>query len=60
MDVTITATLADGYEWGTLGGASQRVDTTTATLELTLPAAGCDEVTPVAPSLLRRSAPAGS
>ena len=51
VEVRVTATLADGYEWGTIGGDWQRVDATTATLELTLPAAGCDEVTPVAPSL---------
>ena len=49
--VTVTATLADGYGWGTLGtgwlsGASEASKTYT----VILPAASCAVVTPVGPS----------
>ena len=50
VTVTVTAVLADGYEWGQLGGW-RRVDATTATLTLELLGASCEDVTPAAPKL---------
>ena len=49
--VTVTATLSDGLKWGTIAAAVDEVDTTTATFTVTLTAASCDEVTPVAPTV---------
>ena len=50
VSVTVTAVLADGFEWGQLGGWV-RVDATTATLTLELVGASCEDVTPAAPEL---------
>ena len=49
--VTVTATLADGLKWGTMPAAWTQVDPATATFTVTLAAASCDEVTPVAPTV---------
>ena len=50
VSVVVTAVLADGFEWGQLGGWV-RVDATTATLTLELVGASCEDVTPAAPEL---------
>jgi hypothetical protein len=47
--VVVTATLADGYEWGTLTGDWQEINSTTATLEFDLDAVECEQVVPLAP-----------
>lgn len=49
--VTVTATLADGYEWGTMPEGWTRVDTTTATFTVDLADIDCTPVIPVAPSI---------
>ena len=49
--VTITATLSDGFEWGTLPAGWDEVDLVTATYAVTLTATSCAEVTPVLPTV---------
>ncbi len=49
--VTVTALLADGYEWGQLATDWFEVDPQHATYAVTLAAASCDEVTPAAPAV---------
>ena len=49
--VTVTATLSDGLEWGHDAGDVDLVNPTTATYDVTLNAASCDAVTPVAPTV---------
>ena len=51
VDVTVTATLADGFRWGTVTAPWTRVNDTTARWTVTLTAATCAEVTPVAPTV---------
>ncbi len=45
VDVTVTATLDDGYAWGTIASPWRRVDDVTAVWEQTLPGASCEDVT---------------
>jgi hypothetical protein len=49
--VVVTATLADGYEWGTLTGNWQRINDSTATLEFDLDLVECEQVVPLAPTV---------
>ena len=49
--VTVTATLADGLKWGTMPPAWTYVDNDDGDVRVTLNAASCDEVTPVAPTV---------
>jgi large repetitive protein len=57
--VTVTATLADGFEWDQLPPGWTRVDATTATVSVQLVGASCDEVTPAAPALIQAVCVAG-
>ena len=57
--VTVTATVTDGFGWGTISPPWQRVDAATATWTTTLAAASCAEVTPVAPSVVQAVCVAG-
>ena len=52
--VTVTATLADGFAWtDPLPAGWTEVTPTTATFQITLTAATCDDVVPVAPALVQ-------
>ncbi len=51
VSLTVTAVLADGFEWGSLGDDWVEVDDTTAELTLELSGASCDAVTPAAPTV---------
>ncbi len=50
VDVTVTATLDDGFAWGTIASPWRRVDDVTAVWEQTLPGASCEDVTPADPT----------
>ncbi len=52
VEVTVTATVHDGFGWGTIVAPWVRVDADTAEWTATLALASCDEVTPVAPSVV--------
>ena len=49
--VTVTATLADGYAWGTLWRRGREVERRRRRTRSTLHGTTCDEVTPVAPTV---------
>ncbi len=49
--VTITATLADGFEWGVIPTGWTETSNSTATFTVTLAAASCAQVSPVAPTV---------
>ena len=49
--MTVTATLSNGLEWGTMPPAVDVCRPTTATFTVTLNAASCTAVTPVAPTV---------
>ena len=49
--VTVTATLEDGFGWGTVDEPWMRVDDVTATLTVTLVGTSCDERVPAAPTV---------
>ncbi len=49
--MTVTATLSDGFEWGTLPDGWDEVDLVTATYTVTLTGTSCAEVTPVLPTV---------
>jgi hypothetical protein len=51
VEVTVTATLTDGFRWGTVTDPWTRVDDVTATMTVTLSAASCDQIAPVAPTV---------
>ena len=57
--VTVTATLADGFEWGPLPDGWVEVDPVTATYPVTLVGTTCDEVTPVLPTVTQAVCAAG-
>ena len=57
--MTVTATVTDGFGWGTISPPWQRVDAATATWTTTLAAASCAEMTPVAPSVVQAVCVAG-
>ena len=50
-NVTVTATLAVGFNWGPMPTGWTQVNKTTARFQVALTAARCDEVTPAAPSV---------
>ncbi len=52
VEVTVTATVTDGFGWGTIVAPWVRVDADTAEWTATLALASCDAVTPVAPSVV--------
>ena len=52
MTVTVTATVTDGFGWGTIVAPWQRVDADTATWTVTLKTSSCARVTPVAPTVV--------
>ena len=56
--VTVTAVVLAGHEWGQLNDWT-RVDALTATLTVTLKAASCVEVTPVAPTVTQAACVGG-
>ena len=60
VEVTITATLTDGFEWGTIATPWERVDDTTATLTVTLAPASCAEAAPVEPTITQAVCASGA
>ena len=58
--VTVTATLSDGFEWGTLPDGWDEVDLVTATYTVTLTGTSCAEVTPVLPTVTQAVCRSGS
>ena len=59
VEVTVTATLEDGFGWGTIDEPWKRVDDDTATFTVTLLGASCDEVVPVAPTVTQAKCAGG-
>ncbi|WP_125777900.1 InlB B-repeat-containing protein [Antribacter gilvus] len=57
--VTVTATLADGFAWGTMPTGWTEVSLTVATFEVTFDEVECAEVMPVAPTVTQAVCVAG-
>ncbi len=57
--VTVTAILADGYEWGQIPERWQKLGPARATYTVVLAGASCEQVTPVAPTVTQAECAGG-
>ncbi len=59
VTVTVTATLADGYEWGQIPERWQKLGPARATFTVVLTGTSCEDVTPVEPTVTQAACTGG-